>query len=283
MLSVVIPALNSGKTISKTLSSIFSTELPPECFEVLVIDNGSVDDTVEKAKNYPVKMFYCTIRGIGTSRNLGIRKARGEIVCFTDSDCVVERDWLEKISRFFEANPETDGVGGPVLPYIKGVNNVQRNSGEIFVEAQGYPKERTKVQFGVFNGVLFGTNAAYRKAALVSVGGFPEPSGNSPDLSWRLVSHQRLLYFDPSIRVFHMFPWTLRGVFKQQFRWGARMSSLRIRHNVFKLREVILIWYSPVKLLLFLLHIGNFSKKILSFVQSMIFSFGFIKGISAHV
>jgi len=89
MISIIIPALNSATTISYTLSSIFSNRFSRELFEVLVIDNGSSDETVGVAKRFPVKIHHCSRKGIGPPRNVGIRMAKGDIVCFTDSDCIV--------------------------------------------------------------------------------------------------------------------------------------------------------------------------------------------------
>lgn len=283
MLSVIIPALNSAETIRLTLSSIFSNDFPQNRFEVLVIDNGSVDGTVEVAKKYPVKIYHCMKRGIGPPRNLGLKVAMGDIVCFTDSDCIIEKDWLKKICRFFEANREVDGVGGPVRPYMRGANKVQRNAGEIFVEDQNFPIKKARVQFGVFRGVLLGTNSAYRKSALVSVGGYEEPGGSSPELSWRLVSNGSVLYFDPNIKVYHIFPWRLVALYKQQFRWGTRMTQLRIKHGLYRFKEMVLIFYFLARCALFLFSFQHHSKKLLRLTQLVMFSLGRIKGIRSIV
>ena len=89
MLSVVIPALNSASTISLTLSSIFSSDFPQESYEVLVVDNGSLDETVEVAKKYPVRVYHCTERGIGPPRNVGIKNAGGDIEQVTGRRCTL--------------------------------------------------------------------------------------------------------------------------------------------------------------------------------------------------
>jgi glycosyltransferase involved in cell wall biosynthesis len=246
MLSVVIPALNSASTVSYTLSSIFSNRLANPLFEVLLIDNGSSDATVEVAKKFPVKICHCATRGIGPPRNLGIKVAEGEIVCFTDSDCIVEKDWLKKISEFFESNPEADAVGGPVIPWQDGANKIQKNAGEVFLEDHGFPQKRMIVQFGNPKGLLFGTNSAYRKEVLLSSGGY-EKGGSSLELSWRLASGGKTLIFDPAIRVYHVFPWNLSGLIRQQHRWGSQMTQLRKKHNVFHRREIVLFPYFLVR------------------------------------
>jgi glycosyltransferase involved in cell wall biosynthesis len=279
MLSVVIPALNSASTISYTLSSIFSNEFPREYFEVLVIDNGSSDETVEVAKKFPARTYYCSKKGIGPPRNLGIKMAKGDIVCFTDSDCIVEKDWLEKIFNFFEQNSEADGVGGPVFPYPCSQNKIQKLTGEIFVEDQGYPKEVKKVQFGSSYGIIFGSNSAYKREALMSAGGYSEPGGSNLELAWRLASNGRNLFFNPNMKVYHIFPSDLRSIFKQQFRWGAQSTHMRRMYFVDKgVAELLFIFYFPLWHLLFLSTFTNLEKKLLHFIQISTYNFGRIYG-----
>jgi len=281
MLSVVIPTLNSASTLSYTLSSIFSNRFPRELFEVLVIDNGSSDETIEIAKGFPVKVYHCSVRGIGPPRNLGIRKARGNIVCFTDSDCVVEKNWLEKIFTFFERNPEADGVGGPVFPYPCNQNKIQKLTGEIFVEDQGYPKKLKKVEFGSTQGIIFGTNSAYKKDAVASVGGYSEPGGSNLELAWRLVSRGHNLFFNPEIKVYHIFPSNIVSIFKQQFRWGVQSTQMKRMYHVDKgIAEFVYILYFPLRQLLSLLYPKDLEKKILHFFQIVSYNLGRIYGFN---
>lgn len=276
----MIPALNSELTISHTLSSVFSNEFPKDLFEVLVIDNGSSDYTVQMARKYPVHVHHCSERGIGTARNLGIRMAKGDIVCFTDSDCVVECDWLRRINDFFIQNPHADGVGGSVLPYFHDQNKIQKLTGELFVEDQAYPKKTRKVRFGSSSGVIFGSNSAYRKKILVSEGLFCEPGGSNLELSWRLARKGHQLFFDPSIKVYHIFPWKLAGIAKQQFRWGLQLTHMNKinRLNKGKAEELVLISYFLARRLFELFTFQSLDRKMLHFFQLASFSLGQIYG-----
>jgi glycosyltransferase involved in cell wall biosynthesis len=282
LLSVVIPALNSAPTIALTLSSIFSNKFPQGSFEVLVVDNGSSDRTVEIAQRYPVEIHHCSERGIGPPRNLGIKMAKGEIICMTDSDCIVERDWLEKIHVFFEKNPDAHGVGGPVLPYRRGQSKIQKLTGEIFVEDQGYPRKVKKVQSGSMSGVIFGSNSAYKKDAVMSAGGYEEPGGSNLELAWRLVSMKRNLFFDPEIRVSHIFPPELKSIFKQQFRWGVQSTHMKHAHHFDKgAKETIYILYFPVRRLFSLALPMNLERKLLHFTQLASYSLGRLYGFQS--
>lgn len=274
----MIPALNSEKTIGHTLSSLFSSNFPRSFFEVLVIDNGSTDNTLLVAEKYPTRIFHCPERGIGPPRNLGIKEAKGEIVCFTDSDCIVETDWLLKIQNFFETHPEAQGVGGPVIPYDKKTNKLQKLAGEIFLEDQGYPREMKRVCFESSNGLLYGANCAYQKCVLVSVGGFEEPGGSALELCLRLAVRRKQLFFNPDIRVFHTFPHSFRGLLRQQFRWGIDNAKL-LRYKNFIAKEHLLRWYSLAKYSFSSRGSArNWTKKLLRFTQLTVFQLGRMYG-----
>lgn len=277
-LSVIIPTLNSASTISLTLSSIFLNDFPKQSYEILVVDNGSSDETVQFAEQYPVRIYRCSKRGIGPPRNLGIEMAKGNLVCFTDSDCIVGEDWLEKIFQFFELNPDADGVGGPVFPYPYSQNKIQKLTGEIFVEDQRYPRKIKKVQRGSMIGVIFGSNSAYKKECILSAGGY-SPGGSNLELAWRLASMKRNLFFNPEMKVNHIFPFDLRSILKQQFRWGAQSTHMRrIHHSDKGVKEIIYISYFPLRRLLSLGFPRDMEKKLLHFTQLAGYSLGRISG-----
>lgn len=280
MLSVVIPALNSAATVSGTLSSIFSNEISGETFEVLLVDNGSCDSTVDIARKFPVKIYHCPRKGIGPPRNLGIQKAKGDIICFTDSDCIVEKNWLSKISSFFNRHSETDGIGGPVFPYSYGQNKIQKLTGRIFVEDQRYPRSIERVQLGSQQGRIFGSNSAYKRSVLVKSGGFVEPGGSNLELSVRLAANGKHLFFDPNIRVYHIFPSSLKTIIKQQFRWGVQSTHMKRIHHLDKgVKEIVYISYFPLRCLFPLFSPRDSEKKLLHFTQITSYSLGRIFGL----
>jgi glycosyltransferase involved in cell wall biosynthesis len=283
LLSVVIPALNSEATIGRTLSSVFSSKLYGDDFEVILVDNGSIDNTVRVAEKYPVKIYSCAKRGQGAARNLGVTKARGEIICFTDSDVVVARDWLERIWEFFVSHPHADGVGGPVLaPPRDNVNSLQRLEGELYARTHGFPTHMMRCEFGEKRNALYSANCAYRRNALVSSCGFDESGLDAVDidLCWRLTLKGRHLVFDPELKVFHLgFPSSLWSVFKEQFRWGESEAELRMRYqDGHGLRKKILAYYSLLLSFMYVLCSKRRTMSFLHLCENCAFNLGFVNG-----
>lgn len=101
--SVIIPAFNSASYIGPCLSSVLANRQETG-YEVIVVDGGSTDGTVETAKGMGVRVIENTMgvrRTISAQRNSGARSAHGEIFAFLDSDMLVPPDWLEKAKAFF--------------------------------------------------------------------------------------------------------------------------------------------------------------------------------------
>jgi len=93
--SVIIPAYNAAKTIDLCLGSILRQDFSD--YEVIVIDDGSTDDTREKVKKYPVRLISKAHGGLSTARNAGFKASKGDILIFVDSDCVAKKDLIAKL------------------------------------------------------------------------------------------------------------------------------------------------------------------------------------------
>ena len=112
--SVVIPTYNEEKGIRQCIESIFANTYPP--YEVIVADGGSADKTVEIAKAAGAVVFDNPQRTAASGRNVGISKASGDIIAFTDGDNYVDEKWIESIIKSFENDSDLDGIGGKVVP-----------------------------------------------------------------------------------------------------------------------------------------------------------------------
>ena len=113
-ISVVICAYNAERTMDACLASLRALRYPN--YEVIVVNDGSTDRTLEIAQRYPeVRIISQENKGLSVARNVGIEAATGEIVAYTDSDCVVDPDWLTYLAYKF-VHGGFVAVGGPNLP-----------------------------------------------------------------------------------------------------------------------------------------------------------------------
>lgn len=165
--SIVIIVLNGAETIEACLNSLAAQTYPQECFETIVVDNGSDDGTIDVVRQYPVRLVCEPVHGYSRARNAGIEAARGEIVAFIDADCVADADWLTELIQPYR-DCRIAGVGGAVrmLPSANPTLVEQFVDESGFVETLPSPKA---------NGILphiVTRNAAYPKSILQQAGLF---------------------------------------------------------------------------------------------------------------
>ena len=98
--SVIIPAYNASKTIDLCLATILKQDFSD--YEVIVVDDGSSDDTRERVKKYPVKLISRAHRGTPAARNAGVKVSKGDVLVFVDSDCVAKKDLIAKLIKPLE-------------------------------------------------------------------------------------------------------------------------------------------------------------------------------------
>lgn len=193
--SVIIPNLNSP-VIHKTLEALERQDIEPEQFEVIVVgmDEPGLIEEGERVR------FDRSDRPLNPAqaRNRGAGQARGEILAFTDADCIPHKNWLSSLAdRFAEAPVQIVG-GGVEIP----CGNYWRLSDNLatFHDYTSYLQAGTRSQ-------LPSLNLALRKEAFQSVGGFderfPRPAGEDSDLSLRLRQRGYVLHFFPSAAVRH--------------------------------------------------------------------------------
>jgi len=112
-ISVIIPTHNSQEIIERCIHSITTQTYPRENFEIIVVDDGSKDETIHIAKKAGTNEIILTEPCFqGKARNIGARSAKGEILAFIDSDCAAKENWLQTIDKEFKNNM---AIGGPVV------------------------------------------------------------------------------------------------------------------------------------------------------------------------
>ena len=231
---MVVPTHRLDDTFARCLHALARLEYPAAQREVLVVCDGVAPGAF--FRDHEVTVITTDAGGPSRARNLGIRQAGGELVAFTDSDCLVHPRWLHELTRCFGDDPTVAGAGGAQLsPDDEGAVGlaIQR----FFVAISfigGYTREHARVQEVEHNPSC---NAAYRRDALVEVGGFDEAlyPGEDLDLDVRLRRAGHRLMYNPAAVVRHYRPATLAGFARMMERYGCFSGGvLTRRHGFFR-------------------------------------------------
>jgi len=213
--SVIIPAYNAEKTISACLEGLKNQSLDKIEYEVIVVDDGSTDRTSEIANAFNVKCISQTNRGPAAARNKGAQEAEGEIILFTDSDCVPDHNWLQEMLTPF-SSPDVVGVKGAY-------RTRQKEPAARFAQAE-FEDRYDLLQRSPAIDMVDTYSAAFKKDVFLEIGGFDEnfPVANNEDtdLSYRLAAAGHKLVFNPKAFVYHTHPDTFMKYLKLKFRRG---------------------------------------------------------------
>jgi len=225
--SVIVCSYNGGRTLAACLDSLGKLNYPE--YEVILVDDGSTDDTAYIAAQYPtVRYIHQSNHGLSHARNTGAAAARGEVFAYTDSDCMVDPDWLYYLISTL-VNGDYAGVGGPnVTPLAQ--NWIQA----CVAAAPGGPSHVLLTDTIAEH--IPGCNMAFYRWAFEGVGGFdPEyhKAGDDVDFCWRIQQAGWVIAFSPTAIVWHYRRFTLRAFLKQQDGYGEAESLLRFKHLIF--------------------------------------------------
>jgi glycosyltransferase involved in cell wall biosynthesis len=215
--SIIIPVYNGKRTIRLCLDAILRQDYPHERYEVIVVDNNSKDGTPEIVQEYPVRLFYeREIQGPHAATNTGLRQACGELVVFTDSDCIAEPNWLSNMVAPF-ADETVVAVGGRIEAY-KPEGRVERFLGEEIRPFTNCVRLSKDFPASILTG-----NGAYRLEALREVGFFNANlyTGAEVDLAWRVQWHtgKKAVRADNAV-IYHKFEPGVRRLFRHFHLYG---------------------------------------------------------------
>lgn len=217
--SVVIAAYNEEKVICKTIHSILSSNYP--AFEVLIIDDGSKDDTAvvvqESYVNHPlVRLIKKTNGGKSSAVNLGFKEAKGEIVVALDADTLIAENAILLLVNHFK-NEKVAAVSGNVKVGNKG--NLLTNWQHIEY-VTGFNLERRA--FAALNciTVVPGAIGAWRKTAVEEAGYFKEDTlAEDTDITLTLLRQGKRIEFEEKAYAFTEVPEDIKSLAQQRYRW----------------------------------------------------------------
>jgi len=233
--SVVVPTLNSAEVLEWCLASIRSNNGQYK-YELIVIDAGSTDGTLQIAGKYADKVLTGTPLRI--NRNKGVEAAGGEIICFTDSDCIVPEDWIDSlVTGLLRLNSKDEaivGVGGGNIPFSENSSPVE----QVITKAMRSPLVSFKARnVAIYNKecqVLHNPplNSALFKWVIEEVGGFREEPGYPEDLDLDIRINEKgyKLYYLAPLLVQHRHKTNPQRFAKQMRDFGRKRIRVNREH-----------------------------------------------------
>jgi glycosyltransferase involved in cell wall biosynthesis len=219
--SVIIPSYNSAQTILECLRSVCSQEAAFE-YEVIVADSSDDDTPALIATHFPqVRLIRFEQRtDAGSARNAAIRQARGEILLFTDADCIVPLDWVSQMVSAHQTHTYPV-VGGSVL------NGNPDSAVSLALYVKEFGEYLPSMKAGVVHS-LPTCNLSYRREIFEQHGGYDGRYFPQEDylFHWLLGKAGVEIYFDPAITVKHIHRQQVSAYLRHCYRFGVVTSQI---------------------------------------------------------
>ena len=213
MISVIIPAKDAAETVEGCLRAVCNQKGLGADYDVILVDDGSTDNTAHIAESLGVQVIRQPNMGPGAARNTGVNACHGDIVAFTDADCAPSPHWLKHHTQPF-VDPDVVGVKGAYRTHQQGL--VPR-----FVQAEYEFKYRRIARQETID-FIDTYSAAYRRQQFLANGGFDPalPAAQDAELSFRLARKGYKLIFVPEAIVYHKHGETIGIYIRRKFRYG---------------------------------------------------------------
>jgi len=216
--SIIIPAYNEERSIARTIDSALSISYPRDKLEIIVVDDGSRDDTYRIARTFEnkgVRVFTKKNGGKGSALNLGISKAQGELILTMDADTFAEPSSLKQMAAYFSDNGVMAASAGPRIYRPKTVwQRIQH--------VEYYLGLFLRKTFSSFNALYItpGAFSLYRKSFFDRYGGYDEHNITEDlEIALRIQSHDYLIAYAQKASFFTIAPARFRELMVQRRRW----------------------------------------------------------------
>jgi glycosyltransferase involved in cell wall biosynthesis len=269
-LSVIIPTRNRASYLSGLLESLTTQTYRSDFFEVIVIDNGSTDDTKKIVTLFNqrinnLRYYYEETPGLHVGRNLGLQVSNGEYLAYLDDDVIVKPSWAEAIPARFESDKNIALLGGPCLPHWEITPPDWINNFVIAENKDWKLSQLSLIDLGPIPKFIsaldvYGCNFSIRKDVLFELGGF-HPDGlpnefikyrgdGETHISKLIDSGHRMAFYEPLASVTHYIP--ASRLKKEYFIWIAKREAISHAYYLFRdgwrfgkikmIGKTILIW-----------------------------------------
>lgn len=269
--SIIIPAKNEEKNIGLCLDALTRIDYPKEKYEIIIVDNGSEDNTIQIAKGFGTKVFVKPELTISGLRNYGARMASGEILAFIDADVVVSQRWLTNAVALF--NDDTIACVGCGLRIPENSTWVERI---LDLQIKAMPDNEVRQWLGSGNMIV-------NKDVFYEIGGFNEAlvTCEDVDLGYRISRKYKILH-DKSVDAVHLRePKTLRQFIKKEFWRGKSNYSGVLEHGIVlsEIPSLIMPIIFIISFLMLIFSILIMSFRLIYFSVIGLFAFPLVKAV----
>jgi len=267
--SIIIPVKNDASLLKACLESISNLDYPKNKIEVIIADGMSTDDSAEVAKNYGARVVLNEKQTVSPGRNIAFKRSSGEIIAFTDADCLVDKNWISNSLKYFE-DEKIVCVGGPNLTpsdegdFGKAVGFVFNQ--KIFSPGSIHARELKEIKEVKS---IPGCNAIYRRDALEKVMPIDESllTCDDTELNQRLIDKEYKLLYTPDVFVWHYRRPNPKRLWNQMYRYAigrlqvgkknrSMINPIHILVGIAPLLGLFLLVFSPFLFsILFLLYL----------------------------
>ena len=230
--TVIVPARDRPSETRACVRSLLALNYPPDGLEILVVDDASEPPLSGTLEDLPVRVLRLEENaGQSAARNLASGAARGEVLAFTDNDCLADPDWLRALVPAL-CEPGVDVAGGRVLP----------PPGASEGRVAAFEAARSPLDMGATGGAvgprepvpyLPTCNLAIDRETLLRLGGFDERMllGEDADLVWRAVGAGSDVRYEPQAKVMHRHRTRLSSFLRRRADYGSSEADLQLRHR----------------------------------------------------
>ncbi|MBP7239493.1 MAG: glycosyltransferase [Saprospiraceae bacterium] len=285
--SIIIPAKNEEKLLRGCISSLHQLDYPKEKIEIIIVDGLSSDNTAGVALEMGAKVIRNVKQTVSPGRNVGFENAKGDLIAFTDADCIVDPRWLSNCIKYFENDPAVACAGGPNLT-PSDESNFGKAVGFVFdqpVFAAGSIHARVLDEVKEVSSIP-GCNAIYRQSVLAQVMPLDESmlTGDDTLLNRKILDLGCRLLYTPDVIVFHYRRPTPRTLWRQFYRYAiGRLQVGKKDKRLLNIAHVFIGLSLPVGLLAVLLLVWSKSFFVLACIMMLAFLFLFYYSIKGMI
>lgn len=239
--SVIIPVYNGEFLIENCIKHLSVQNYPKDKLEIIVVDNNSTDNTREVTRKYNIITVFCETKGPSAARNMGIKVSSGDLLLFTDADCLADKNWVIThvlVHIYFEVvNPDVKLIGG-------GIAGKNDNFWAVCDDICSWAEFNPSLPSRMISKHHPTANISISKDIIEELGGFDEALMTGEDFAFcrKISDNGYKMYFVPDAKVLHINRTSFKGVMRHHLEWSEHSYKLLPERHQILLKKVLMRW-----------------------------------------